>query len=63
MTKKEIFEAVELYYTTGKVVCQGDATCIQKLTFEEEQQNKQEALARLRQASKEDLINYIIRDY
>lgn len=62
MTKKEIFEAVKLYYTTGKAVCEGDGICFKTLTFEEVKQNKKEALARLQQASKEDLINYLISD-
>lgn len=62
MTKKEILEAVELYYKTCKVVFEGDATCFKILTFEEVKQNKRKALARLQQASKEDLINYLISD-
>lgn len=62
MTKKEILEAVELYYKTSEVVFEGDATCFKILTFEEVKQNKKEALTRLQQASKEDLINYLISD-
>ena len=62
MTKKEILEAVELYYKTGKAVFEGDALCFKTLTFEEVKQNKKEALSRLQQASKEDLINYLISD-
>ena len=62
MTKKEILEAVELYYKTSEVVFEGDATCFKILTSEEVEQNKREALARLQQASKEDLINYLIPD-
>ena len=62
MTKKEILEAVELYYKTSEVVFEGDATCFKILTSEEVEQNKREALARLQQASKEDLINYLISD-
>ena len=62
MTKKEILEAVELYYKTSEVVFEGDATCFKILTFEEVKQNKREALSRLQQASKEDLINYLISD-
>ena len=62
MTKKEILEAVELYYKTSEVVFEGDETCFKILTFEEVKQNKREALSRLQQASKEDLINYLISD-
>lgn len=62
MTKKEILEAVELYYKTSEVVFEGDATCFKILTFEEVKQNKKEALTRLQKASKEDLINYLISD-
>ena len=62
MIKKEIIEAIKLYHTTTKVVCQGDAICGQFLTFKEVEQNKREALVRLQKASKEDLINYLISD-
>lgn len=62
MTKKEILEAVELYYKTGRAVFEGDALCFKTLTFEEKEQNKKAALTKLQQASKEDLINYLISD-
>ena len=46
----------------GNQKFEGDATCFKILTFEEVEQNKREALSRLQQASKEDLINYLISD-
>lgn len=62
MTSKEISEAVKLYHRDSKVVVNGDSIGLQRLTYEECEENKKSVLYMLKQVSKDDLINYIINN-